>query len=83
MASSTGSTAELWTPAELAAKVDYEGGWWDFYQWGGMTQVTGYAHINYALGMVKKAFKDAEVHIDALNELLPDPSEVDEDEDDE
>jgi len=65
---------ETWTPREIATKADWEGGWWSFYMWGGLTQRTDDQEINNLLLQLRDAFERAEGYVSRLEVLLPEPS---------
>jgi len=55
----------------LAQKVEWEGGWWDFYMWGWLQQRTGHEAVDDLLKQLQDMFVQAEQIVNVLDEWLP------------
>lgn len=71
--------AEMWTPAEVSAKLDSEGGVWDGYMWGVFTKRTGDPAIDRLLARLEDDLSAAESTWGELQALLPEPWEAEND----
>lgn len=58
---------EIWSKEDFNAKVESEGGWWDFYMWGGLDQRTGDVAVDGLLTMLQELFSKAEPIIGQLD----------------
>lgn len=68
---------EPWTPGEIAQKIYREGGIWDAYHWGVFLKRTGNPEIDHLLSRLEDDLSAAESTWGQLQELLPEPWEVD------
>lgn len=61
---------ELWTTQQIRDKVEWEGGWQAFYEWGGLRQRTGVSEVDIILDRLQVACGELEACTGALDSLL-------------
>lgn len=63
---------DAWSKEDLRDKIESEGGWLDFYYWGGLVQRTGDVATDGLLRVLQELFVKAENVIEQLNKDLGD-----------